>query len=60
MTDDTGFSIYVMARNVSQFFEHYDAEVQTKLKELGYNGLFAPKKNRQHDCPASIYYPPWP
>lgn len=60
VTDDTGFSLYVMARNVSDFFTTYDSEVRATLDKLGYSGLFAPKKNRQDACPDNIYYPPWP
>jgi hypothetical protein len=57
VTDDTGLSLYVMARNVSHYFTEYDAEVQKLLKTFNLHGA---KKNRQSDCPSDIYYPPWP
>lgn len=60
VTDDTGLSFYVMARNVSDFFARYDDEARGIFARLGYRGLFAPKKNRQTGCPSDIYYPPWP
>ena len=58
VTDDTGFSLYVMARNITDFFVRYDAEVHQVLSKLGYTGIWAPKKNKQDSsCPM---YAPWP
>lgn len=57
VTDDSGLSLYVMARNVSSFFAEYDDEVRGLLKHFKLHGAL---KNRQSACPADIYYPPWP
>ena len=61
VTDDSGISLYVLARNVTQFFSEFDSTVQSLIKEYGYTGLlFGAKKNKQDaTCPTDIYSPPW-
>ena len=50
--------LYVLARNVDDYFEKYDDEVQDFLKKSGYKGLLLkPRKNNQDNCPAVIYEP---
>ena len=52
VSDDTGVILYVLARDVPDFFETYDAEVRDFLKEYGFKGpLFKPLKNKQNGCP---------
>eukprot|EP00466_Bigelowiella_natans_P010595 jgi/Bigna1/134425/aug1.25_g9133 len=52
VTDKSGFSLYVLARDVDQFGEKFDQEVQEKLKALGYSGIiWGPMKNNQTSCP---------
>merc|ERR1711998_305284 len=60
VTDDSGYSLYVLARDVDGFFSDYDDEVTDILDDLGYTGFFwGVSKNDQEDCPSDIYYPTW-
>ena len=50
--------LYVLARDVDEYFAKYDDEVQDFLKESGYKGfLLKPRKNNQDNCPDVIYEP---
>lgn len=53
VSDDTGVILYVLARDVPDFFETYDAEVvRDFLKEYSFKGpLFKPLKNKHNGCP---------
>lgn len=60
VTDTSGFSLYVLARDVDEFFTNYDDEVTSILEDAGYTGFFwGVSKNDQSNCPDSIYYPQW-
>jgi len=56
VTDDSGLSLYVLARDVDAYFDTYDKEVKEWLKEYGFKGpLWKTYKNEQENCPDSIY-----
>ena len=60
VTDDSGFSLYVLARDVEGFFANYDNEVTALLEDFGYTGfLWGVSQNTQTDCPSDIYSPTW-
>ena len=56
VTDPTGITLYVLARNVSRFYQLYDAEVLSTLKDLNFTSfLNKPRKTSQDGCK---YVPP--
>lgn len=62
VTDNRGYSLYVLARDVDEFFEKYDDDVKKLLDEFGYTGfIWGVKKNKQDDeCPRDlIEHPQW-
>ena len=52
VSDYVRFSLFVLARNVTEFKENYDAQVLAKLKEQGFTKFFdKPKVTYQgNDC----------
>ena len=61
MSDDSGVILFVLARDVDDFFATYDDEVLAFLKKYDFKGpLFKPRKNVQDpsNCPAgdAIYF----
>ncbi len=51
VSDNIGLFLFVLARNVTEFNELYDAEVQVTLTELGFVGPLAPiPTNQSADC----------
>ena len=56
VTDPTGITLYVLARNVSRFYQLYDTEVLSTLKDLNFTSfLNKPRKTSQDGCK---YVPP--
>jgi len=60
VTDPDGLSLYVLARDVDEYFATYDEEVKDWLKDNGWKGvLWKSLKNKQDGCPPSIYGNAW-
>lgn len=56
VTDDSGRTLYVLARDLPTFFDKYDSNVTDALDGLGYEGpLMKYRANSQDDCPQDIY-----
>ena len=55
VSDPTGLSLYVLARNTSRYAQYYDDFVLQQLKQFGFtNALNRPRKTNQEGCT----YPP--
>mmetsp|Transcript_22570 Transcript_22570/g.70753 ORF Transcript_22570/g.70753 Transcript_22570/m.70753 type:complete len:295 (-) Transcript_22570:24-908(-) len=60
VTDPDGLSLYVLARDVDEYFATYDDEVKDWLKKHGWEGfIWESSKNNQDGCPPSIYDNAW-
>eukprot|EP00468_Gymnochlora_sp_CCMP2014_P013052 CAMPEP_0167753572 /NCGR_PEP_ID=MMETSP0110_2-20121227/7790_1 /TAXON_ID=629695 /ORGANISM="Gymnochlora sp., Strain CCMP2014" /LENGTH=200 /DNA_ID=CAMNT_0007639357 /DNA_START=64 /DNA_END=666 /DNA_ORIENTATION=- len=58
VTDSSGYSLYVLARDVDRFMKMYNDKVLQRVKDLGYTGfIFGPHANNQTGCPA--WEPKW-
>lgn len=56
VSDNNRFSLFVLARNVTQYYEEYDEMVQASLKSYGFtNALNKPITLSQEDCDYSRY-----
>merc|ERR1719335_936224 len=50
VSDPSGLSLYVLARDVARFEQMYEMSVLKQLKDQGYSGFFAPHKTVQKNC----------
>ena len=51
VSDDKKISLFVLARNVSEFYEKYDTTVLNKLDTLGFNTFInKPIPTKQDNC----------
>ena len=56
VSDNKRITLFVLARNVEDFYNKYDDEVKEKLKKLGFNKkLNEPIKMEQNDCDYTLY-----
>lgn len=56
VSDNLKFSLFVLARNVTEYYSSYDDDVKKSLEEFGFNTkINKPMKMDQSDCDYSIY-----
>lgn len=56
VSDPTGSSLYMLAREISRFHEQYEQKLLEQVKQLGFTGVLnKPRKSNQEGC---SYSPP--